>query len=62
MMLAGAKRGIRQIMLPGKTYRHACFAWAKGATTSFAWATDAKDNLQPTIYNHKYVQKRLIDT
>ena len=29
---------------------------------SFALATDAKGNLQPTIYNHIYVRKRLIDT
>ena len=27
---------IRQIMQPGKTYCHTCFAWAKDATTSFA--------------------------
>ena len=45
-------RCIRQIMQPGKTYCHTCFAWARDATTSFAQAMDAKGNLQPTIYNH----------
>ena len=29
---------------------------------SFALAKDAKGNLQPTIYNHTCVLKRLIDT
>ena len=42
-----ATRCIRQIVQPGKTYRRACFAWAK----------DAKGSLQPTIIT-KYVYEK----
>ena len=34
----------------------------KMLTASFDLAKDAKGNLQPTIYNHMCVRKRLIDT
>ena len=50
LFLSFELRFIRVFMPPVKTYRRACFAWAKDATTSFAEATDAKGNLQPTIY------------
>ena len=45
-------RCIRQIMQPGKTYRRACFAWAKDADSKICLGKRYQRQPSANHYNH----------